>query len=177
VRRYRGPNARHPARVEAATVVADPASVPTPWPGRDVFELICMGCGGGITSEQPGYAAVDRHAAMRRTAAQAAWRAERGVQGPHLPPLRWRLVHAECDRHRRAYRGDARVRAEELRTVRRLLRMSAYLTTRRWAADTDWQALVAYIIRGGRVVDESDSKTAQQQHAEAAQRASQPESD
>lgn len=171
MRRYRGPNARHSVRIKAAEpAAADPGRLPPPWPGRDTFELVCMRCRQEITAQRPGYAAVDRHAAMRRTAELAQWRAEHGVAGPHLPPLRWRLVHADCDRVRRQARGDARIRAEELRTVRRLLRMSAALTTRRWVADTDWQALVAYVIRGSAVVSETDVAAARRR-AEAAKRA------
>jgi hypothetical protein len=166
----RRPGDRHRERVEgAAAAAADPAHLPPPWPGRDTFELVCMVCREEITRQRPGYAAVDRHAAMRRTATLAQWRAEHGVAGQHLPPLRWRLVHAECDRVRRQARGDARIRAEDLRTVRRLLGMSAALTTRRWIADTDWQALVAYIIRGSAVT--AANAAAARRHAEAAKRA------
>ncbi|BBY91317.1 hypothetical protein MGALJ_09860 [Mycobacterium gallinarum] len=170
IRRYRGPDARHRARIEAfEAAAADPANLPPPWPGRDTFELVCMRCGQLITAQRPGYAAVDRHAAMRRTAALALWRAEHGVAGPHMPPLRWRLVHSDCDKVRRQARGDARIRAQDLRTTRRLLRMSAALTTRRWVADTDWRALVAYIIRGSAVVESNTA--AARRHADAAENA------
>lgn len=159
MRRYRGPDARHRARIEAAQ--------PPPWPGQRAFQLLCMWCGGEITRARPGHAAVDRRAVLLRLRSgtkDVATPEKRGTV------VRWHLLHRSCDRLGSHY---YRIPDSRLCTMPRLLRTTAALTQTHWVPFTGWSELVAHIVRGP--VDEEPDAEAARRHAEAAKHAARQE--
>lgn len=170
-RRMRGPDACHTTRIRAA-VKASKALAPLPWPGGEFeLRLLCQRCGQEVDAQHPGYAVADRRAATERGKAHLAWRQAHPGQDPRkgLAPVPWRLLHRACDTARS--QDDFHIAARDLRTARQLLHQSVRLTGKHWVADTNWQGLVAHIMRASAAQDPPDAVEAAQRHAEAAKRA------
>lgn len=166
IRRYRGPDARHRERIEAAKPKPKPRK-PPPWLGgarhqawRVRLALICMKCDKPITRAAPGHAIVDRRAA----ASAAAGAASRRVP--------WRLVHTACQDAPTPH--DFRLRADDLSTLHRLVHASGRMMPKRWAAGTDWTGLVDYLLehtRRAAAHEELATQAAARRRTEAAKRA------
>lgn len=166
IRRYRGPDARHSERIEAAKPKPHKPQ-PPPWPGgarhqswRVRLALVCMKCDKPITRAAPGHAIVDR----REAASAAASSTDRRVP--------WRLVHTACQDAPAPQ--DFRLRADDIATLHRLVHASGRMMPKRWAAGTDWTGLVDYLLehtRRAAAREDAAQAAAAQRHAEAAKRA------